>query len=489
MSGESHHDLLDKGHTIFIGGEWSSGAGAFDVTDPAAPAEITARLATGRPEDIDAAYAAAEAAGSEWGRSTAQYRSGILLAAADLLEAHLDEATERLTLDMGKAHRDARAEVSRGVAILRYFAGDVLQASGEVYPSADPETTLMTIEEPVGTVAVITPWNFPVAIPLWKIAPALVYGNTVVWKPASAAAGSAVLLAGILGRAGLPDGVLNLVTGSGGELSEAITSASGMRALSFTGSGATGMKIQAALSGTTAKLQLELGGKNPAIVLADADLADAAVQISRGAFLSTGQRCTATSRAYVERAVFDHFSDLLRAEAAAMVVADPQDPGTDVGPAASAAQFRTVNEYLDLARAEGATFLFGEDRVPAADGGYFIPPTILTGVDLESRLVTEEIFGPVICLIPVDGFEQGIELANDTEFGLSSAVFTSDLKVAMKFARLTESGVVHVNRETAGVEPHVPFGGLKGSSNAQREQGTAARRFFTNTKTVYIRTP
>lgn len=489
MSVETHRDLLDAGRTILIDGEWSSGGSTFEVNDPAAPAEVTARLANGRPEDIDAAYAAAETARPEWSGSTAQYRSGILMKAADLLENELDAATERLTLDMGKAQRDSKAEVSRGVAILRYFAGEVLQASGEVYPSADPETTLMTIEEPVGTVAVVTPWNFPVAIPLWKIAPALVYGNTVVWKPASAAAGSAVLLAGILDRAGVPKGVLNLVTGGGGVLSEAITSAPALKALSFTGSGPTGMKIQSALSTTTAKLQLELGGKNPVIVLADADLADAAVQISRGAFYSTGQRCTATSRAYVERSVFDEFSELLRKQAAAMVVADPQDPGTDVGPAASAAQFRTVNEYLDLAREEGVTFLFGDEPVTDQDGGFFISPTILTGVDPNSRLVTEEIFGPVLCLIPVDGFEQAIKMANDTQFGLSSAVFTSDLKVAMKFARQTESGVVHVNRETAGVEPHVPFGGLKGSSNAQREQGTAARRFFTNTKTVYIRTP
>jgi len=489
MSGSTHRDLLENGRSIFIGGEWSAGEETFEVTDPAAPTEVTARLAAGRPEDIAAAYAAAEGARPEWGGSTAQFRGGILMKAADLLEADLDAATERLTLDMGKAQRDSRAEASRGVAILRYFAGDVLQASGEVYPSADPETTLMTIEEPVGTVAVITPWNFPVAIPLWKIAPALVYGNTVVWKPASAAAGSAVLLAGILARAGLPDGVLNLVTGHGGALSEAITSASGLSALSFTGSGPTGMKIQKALAETTAKLQLELGGKNPAIVLADADLADAAVQISRGAFLSTGQRCTATSRAYVERAVFDEFSELLRAQAAGLVVGDPQDPGTDVGPAASAAQYRTVNGYLDLAREEGANFLFGDEPVTDPGGGFFISPTILTGVDPGSRLVTEEIFGPVLCLIAVDDFEQAIEMANDTQFGLSSAVFTSDLKVAMKFARLTESGVVHVNRETAGVEPHLPFGGLKGSSNAQREQGTAARRFFTNSKTVYIRTP
>lgn len=489
MNEETLNGRLESGRTILVNGEWSTGDGTFEMPDPARPDVTTARIAAGTASDVAAAFTAAETAAESWAGMTAQARAAILTEAANLLESAADLATRRLTLDMGKAERDSRGEVMRGVAILRYFAGDVLQASGEVFPSADPNTTLMTSEEPVGTVAVITPWNFPVAIPLWKIAPALVYGNTVVWKPASAAAGSAVLLAGLLAEAGLPEGVLNLVTGGGGALSGSITSSPSLNALSFTGSGPTGFSIQEALAGTTVKLQLELGGKNPAIVLADADLEDAAIQISRGAFFSTGQRCTATSRVYVERSVLEEFQALLVAEATRMKVGDPMLADTDVGPVASESQYRSVTAYLELARREDAGFATGENP-DLPDEGFFIAPTVLTGIDQQGRLVQEEIFGPVLCLIPFEGgLEAGLQLANDTEFGLSSAVFTSNLENAMRFARETRSGVVHVNRETAGVEPHVPFGGLKGSSNYQREQGTAARRFFTNSKTVYIRTP
>jgi len=486
---ETIETLLREGKTIHIDGEWNQAMSTISLVDPANPPSTTGQLAAGSPVHVDKAYEAASDARADWASTPAQTRSDVLRVAADLLESEAEFASRRLTLDMGKAIRDASAEVARGVAILRYYAGEVLQASGEVYPSVDPSTTLQTIEEPVGTVALITPWNFPVAIPLWKMAPALVFGNTVVWKPASDAGGSAVLLVELLLRAGLPDGVLNLVTGSGGDLSESLTSASALKALSFTGSGGTGMSIQRALSDRTVKLQLELGGKNPAIVLADADLEDAAVQICRGAMFSTGQRCTATSRVFVERPVVDEFTSLLTREVNSLKTGDPLDPETDVGPAASRAQFDTVSEYIELARGEEATFLTGEEQPGDADGLY-IKPVVLTGLDPSSRLLTEEIFGPVLCLVPVDGgLDQMVERANDTEFGLSSALFTSNLKNAMRFSRLSESGVVHVNRETAGVEPHVPFGGLKGSSNANREQGTAARRFFTNTKTVYIRTP
>ncbi|MDQ2700815.1 MAG: aldehyde dehydrogenase family protein [Actinomycetota bacterium] len=483
-------DLLGAGSTVHVGGQWRSVAETIELNDPANPSSSTGQLAAGSSADVSDAYEAAEAARLEWATTPAQARSDVLRKAADLLEAETHFAARRLTLDMGKAIRDATAEVFRGVAILRYYAGEVLQAAGEVYPSVDPQTSLHTIEEPVGTVALITPWNFPTAIPLWKMAPALVFGNTVVWKPASDAGGSAVLLVEVLRRAGLPGGVLNMVTGHGRELSGSITSAPSLGALSFTGSGGTGMNIQAALADRTVKLQLELGGKNPAIVLADADLEDAAIQICRGAMFSTGQRCTATSRVFVEAAAAEEFTDLLVKQVDALRVGDPMDPATNVGPVASKAQFETVSSYLDLAREEGTSFLTGGESAGEAEEGFFIQPTVLTGVDPSSRLVREEIFGPVLCLVTVEGgFEEMVELANDTEFGLSSALFTSNLKDAMRFSRLSESGVVHVNRETAGVEPHVPFGGLKSSSNAHREQGTAARRFFTNTKTVYIRTP
>ena len=468
--------------TIWIAGAWEAAVRTSERTDPSAPERLTGAYARATADDVARAFAAAAAAQPAWAATSAQARGELLRHTADLLERHAEAATERLIADIGKARSDARAEVLRGVAILRYYAGEVLQHNGESYPSVDPSTLLLTLEEPVGVVGAITPWNFPVAIPLWKLAPALAFGNAIVWKPADAAAGSAVLLARLLEEAGIPPGVLNLVTGSGRELSAAITGAPQLAALTFTGSAEVGLDLRTALARRTVKLQLELGGKNPAIVLTDADLPDAAEQIARGAMGSTGERCTATSRAYVQRGVYDDFLALLLERVGALRVGDPYDEATDVGPPASAEQRRTIERYLALALAGEATIACG-----GGWDGPCVQPTVLTDVAPASALLREEIFGPVLCVVPIDDFEDGIARANDTEFGLSSAIFTRDLATALAFARRTESGLVHINRETAGVEPHVPFGGLKGSSSLQREQGTAARQFFTNTKTVYVR--
>lgn len=477
--------LLAEGRTLFIDGAWRAAAQAYERFDPADLERLTGTFAAATPADVEAAYAAARVAQPGWAATPAPQRAELLRRAADLLEARSEEAAHRLTSDMGKAIRDARAEVLRSVAILRYFAGEALQASGETYPSADPNTTLLAIEQPLGVVCAITPWNFPFAIPTWKIAPALAFGNAVVWKPAEAASGSAVMLAETLVAAGVPAGVLNLLTGRGRELSSHLTGNPNLAALTFTGSGGVGTGLRQAVADRNVKVQLELGGKNPAIVLADADLEDAAVQIVRGAMLSTGQRCTATSRLYAERTVAPRLLELLRREVEALVVGDPFDEATDVGPLASREQRETVGAYLELARQEGAEAIVGG----RLGEGCFVEPTLLRGVARDSRLLREEIFGPVLVIEEVDGFEEAVAAANDTEFGLSSAIFTTDLGRAVEFVRRTESGVVHVNRETAGVEPHVPFGGVKGSSSMSREQGTAARRFFTTTKTVYVRTP
>jgi aldehyde dehydrogenase (NAD+) len=331
----------------------------------------------------------------------------------------------------------------------------------------------------------ITPWNFPVAIPLWKLAPAIGFGNTVVWKPAEAASGSAVLLTELLAEAELPAGVLNLITGHGAELSSALTGDPRLAALTFTGSGSVGTRLRQAVADRNVKVQLELGGKNPAIVLADADLDDAALQVTRGAMLATGQRCTATSRVYVEREVADSFTRLLADQVGRLVVGDPFDEATQVGPLASSEQAKTVAEYFDLARAEGAKVIAGD--LAAAPDGCFAVPTVVADVAPDSRLAREEVFGPLLVLFVVDDFDHALRAANETEFGLASAIFTRDIGKAMRFVRSTQSGLVHVNRETAGVEPHVPFGGVKGSSSLSREQGKAARQFFTTTKTVYVR--
>jgi aldehyde dehydrogenase (NAD+) len=478
--------LLRDGTTLFVGGNWQGAQATYERFDPADLSRPTGTFAVAGPEHVRAAYDAAVAAQPGWAATPAPARSEVLRRAADGLEAVADDAARRLTADMGKAIRDARAEVMRSAAILRYFSGELLQPAGETYPSADPSTMLMTIEEPLGVVCAITPWNFPFAIPTWKLAPALGFGNSVVWKPAEGASGSAVFLTDVLAAAGLPDGVLNLVTGKGRMLSGELTGNPALAALTFTGSNAVGVGLRQAVADRNVKVQLELGGKNPAIVLADADLDDAAIQVARGAMLATGQRCTATSRVYVERAVFDEFLALLRARVAAFVVGDPFDEATDIGPLASVEQRDTVGSYLGVAKEQEADVVAGGGLLETA---CFVAPTILTGVGTDSVLMREEIFGPVVMLEPIDDLEQGIQAANDTEFGLSAALFTRNLGRAMNFIRGINAGVVHVNRETAGVEPHVPFGGVKGSSSMSREQGKAARVFFTTTKTVYVRQP
>lgn len=475
---------LTDGSTLFIGGSWHAADDAFERFDPACLDRPTGTFALASPKHVQAAYGAASAAQPAWAATPAPQRAEVLRRAADRLEGRADEATHRLTSDMGKALRDARAEVLRSVAILRYFAGELLQPMGETYPSADPNTMLLTVEEPLGVVCAITPWNFPFAIPTWKLAPALGFGNAVVWKPAEPASGSAVFLTEILAAAGLPEGVLNLVTGKGRALSSPLTGDSRLAALTFTGSGGVGVRLRQAVADRNVKVQLELGGKNPAVVLADADLEDASVQVARGAMLSTGQRCTATSRVYVERSVAPRFRALVRQQVQQLVVGDPFDEATDVGPLASTEQRDTIARYLQIAREEQAQVIAGG---AIDDDGCFMAPTVLAGVRSDSALMREEIFGPILVVEEVDDFDAAIEAANDTEFGLSSALFTSDIAKAMAFVRRAESGVVHINRETAGVEPHVPFGGLKGSSSMSREQGKAARQFFTTTKTVYLR--
>jgi len=475
---------LTCGRTLLLDGVWTEGAAKFSREDPARGDRQTGCYASADSADTDRAFAAADRAQPGWAATPAPARAEILRTAADLLTARLEEAAERLTLDMGKAIRDARAEVLRSVAILRYFGGELFQPEGETYPSSDPDTTLMTVEQPLGVVCAITPWNFPFAIPTWKLAPAIGFGNAVVWKAAEAASGSAVLLTEIFLAAGLPNGVLNLLTGSGSALSSALTGDARLAALTFTGSGAVGVRLRQAVADRNVKVQLELGGKNPAIVLADADLEDAAIQVARGAMLSTGQRCTATSRVFVERSIAPRFRDLLCQRVNAFQVGDPREETTDIGPLASTEQRDTVMGYLRLAERENAQTLTGGTL---AGDSCFAAPTVLTGVKSDSALMRDEIFGPVLVVQEIANFQEALDAANDTEFGLSSALFTRDLAKALRFIRESQSGVVHVNRETAGAEPHVPFGGLKGSSSMSREQGKAARAFFTTTKTVYLR--
>lgn len=486
MSTTETREALPAGdHGLLIDGSWRATAEYLERWNPARPSELVGRSASATAADVDAAVSAARAAAPEWAGATAPARADVLRTAADLLLEREARIATTLTLEEGKAIRDARAEVQRAAAILRYFAGECLQPLGEVYASATPDTLLHTVRVPLGVVGAITPWNFPIAIPAWKVAPALAFGNAVVWKAAQIASGTAAELAGALHDAGLPPGVLNLLTGTAAQIGNALVAHPGLDAITFTGSNAVGRAIAATAAPRGTKLQLELGGKNPVVVLADADLDQAVACTVRGAMLSSGQRCTATSRAIVVRELCDAFAERVAAVVGELVVGDPLDERTDVGPLASAAQHAGVRGYLEVAAQEGLQLVCGGGTSDPA-GGYYVEPTVYRDVPPASRLAREEIFGPVLAITPADSFDAALALANDTEFGLSASIFTRDLDRALAFSRRAEVGIVHVNGETAGAEPHVPFGGMKASSSHSREQGKAAAHFFTDVKTVYV---
>ncbi len=408
----------------------------------------------------------------------------ILFAAAELLAQRSDEIGHELTREEGKTLAEGRGEARRAAAVLRFAAGEASRPLGSVYRSSQ-SSFVYAISEPLGVVTIITPWNFPIAIPAWKIAPALAHGNVVVWKPSDVTPLSAVRLVEALDDAGLPAGVLNLLTGFPDDIGDALVDDPRVAGISFTGSLPVGRAIQARALARGVKVQLELGGKNPVIVLADADLDLAVEQTVRGAMLSTGQKCTATSRALVVDAVADAFTERLVARVEALRVGDPLDPGTDVGPVVSAAQRERVASYLDIARTEGHRLATG-GTLPSIDDGHFVAPTLYLDVDPASRIGQEEIFGPVLATMRVASFDDAITIANRVRYGLSASLFTRDLQAAMAFAKRIEAGIVHVNSETPGAEPHAPFGGMKDSSSHSREQGDAARHFYTDTKTVYI---
>jgi alpha-ketoglutaric semialdehyde dehydrogenase len=471
----------------YVDGSWQGVGATLDDLNPARPREVVAEVHSADAELAADAIRAARQAFASWRDMPAPARGEILRRAAELCEQRADDVGRDLAREEGKTLAEGVGETRRAVAILRYYAGQTLEPDGETYPSASAATFLYARREPIGVVLAITPWNFPIAIPAWKIAPALAYGNCVVWKPAELVPLTAVHLVQALADAGLPDGVLNLVLGRSSEIGEALL-AGGVEALTFTGSNEVGRRLQLQAVASGAKVQLELGGKNPAVVLADADLEVAAEQVARGAFLSAGQKCTATSRVIVERAVAEQLADGLVERAAGWRLGDPLDPETKVGPLASAAQLERVTGFLDLARSEGGEALAGGEAVDD-DGGYYVRPTVLAGLAHDSSVVRDEIFGPVAVLLPVDSYEEAVALANDTPFGLSAAVFTRDLGLALRFAKDVRAGVVKVNQESAGLELHVPFGGTKSSSSGSREQGRAAREFFTEWKTVYIDAP
>jgi alpha-ketoglutaric semialdehyde dehydrogenase len=482
-----------KRYQLLIDGQWTDPASG-DWTlnrNPANTDDVIGEFPSAGAEDAKAAVDAAHRAFAAWRGMPMVKRGDILYKAANLLESRLEEVAQAMTREEGKTIIEARGETARGVAILRYYAGEASQPDGETYPTALPSRMLYTRREPIGVVGLITPWNFPVAIPLWKIAPALVYGNTVVFKPAEITPLTAWHITDVLVQAGLPKGVLNLVNGSGRKAGNAMVDHPDVNMISFTGSNGVGREIQRKLTERGGKAQLEMGGKNPVVVLDDANLDLAVEMVTRGAMKSTGQKCTATSRVFVQKGIYPAFSEALVNKVKSLTVGDGMDANTYLGPAVSRDQQETVLEYLQIGQQEGAKVGAGGGTVSGAayDKGFFVQPTVFLEADVNSRLMQEEIFGPVVGLAPVDSFESALEAANGVPFGLSAAIISQDIGKIMRFVDGIQAGLVHVNDETAGAEPQVPFGGFKDSSSYSREQGKAAREFYTQLKTVYLDYP
>ncbi|MCM8746361.1 aldehyde dehydrogenase family protein [Thermomicrobium sp. CFH 73360] len=477
----------------YIGGEWvepSSGEYRPDI-DPADSRVVLGEFPRSTTADVDRAVQAAAAAFPTWSRLSGPQRAAILHKAANILEARAQEIGEALTREEGKTISEGVGEVLRGVAILRYFAGEPLRALGEVYSATNPDTFLYTERVPLGVVGVITPWNFPVAIPLWKLAPCLAFGNTAVFKPAELTPLTAHLIVEVFIEAGLPPGVLNLVHGPGSVVGEAIARHPKVNAITFTGSNAVGRHLYQIASERGAKVQLELGGKNPVIVAEDADLDFAVELTTSGAFRSTGQKCTATSRVIVLEPLLRDFTQKLVERARSLKVGPGIDPTVYMGPLVSEEQRQRVLGYIEIGEQEGARLLTGGHELAEGDlrYGYFVAPTVFADVEPGMRIAQEEIFGPVVGIIRARSLDEAIEIANGVPYGLSASLVTRDIRRAFQFARAIQAGVVHINSETAGAEPHVPFGGMKASSSYSREQGRAAQEFFTQTKTVYFDLP
>ncbi|SDD54929.1 aldehyde dehydrogenase family protein [Ruegeria marina] len=467
-----------------VAGEWVGASDASENRNPANRADLIGLYAQGSTETVQAAVAAAQGALADWAASTPQRRADLLETVAQAILARADEIGHLLAREEGKTLAEARGEAMRAGQIFRFFAGEALRICGDALASVRPGVSVEVTREPVGVVGIITPWNFPIAIPAWKIAPALAYGNTVVFKPADLTPGCAHLLAEILHQARVPAGVFNLVMGRGAVVGDALVKHPGVDAISFTGSVPVGRALAADAARGLKKLQLEMGGKNPMVVLNDADLDLAAEVCLNGAFYSTGQRCTASSRLIVEAGIHDAFVKRLVKGAQTLRVGDPLDSATQVGPVVSDAQLQGNLAYVSLARDEGCEVIGGE-RLNGKAEGYFQRPAVFLGASNRMRSSREEIFGPCASVIKAADFEEALTLANDSEFGLSAGICTGSLKHARAFRQRAKAGMVMVNLPTAGVDYHVPFGGRKGSSYGQREQGRYAAEFYTTVKTAY----
>ncbi|WP_152341700.1 aldehyde dehydrogenase family protein [Pseudorhizobium flavum] len=467
-----------------IAGEWV-GSDASRNISPSDTNDVVGSYAQGSADDAKQAIAAAKAAFPKWSQSGILERHAILKKTADEILARKEELGKLLAREEGKTLPEAIGETIRAAQIFDFFAGEALRLTGEVVPSARPGIGVEITREPLGVIGIITPWNFPIAIPAWKIAPALCYGNTVVFKPADLVPGCAWAIVDILHRAGLPKGVLNLVMGRGSVVGQAMLDSSDLAGITFTGSTGTGKRVALASIEHNRKFQLEMGGKNPMVVLDDADLNVAVEAAANSGFFSTGQRCTASSRIIVTEGIHDRFVAALTDKLKTLNVDNALKQGTHIGPVVDEKQLQQDMDYIEIGKKEGAKLAFGGERIERETPGFYLQPTLFTEATNQMRISREEIFGPVASVIRVKDYDEALAVANDTPFGLSAGIATTSLKYATHFKRNSEAGMVMVNLPTAGVDFHVPFGGRKASSFGPREQGKYAAEFFTVVKTAY----
>jgi aldehyde dehydrogenase (NAD+) len=468
-----------------IGGEWVEGLDVNRDLNPSDLGDVVGEYARADAAQAHAAVAAARAALPAWTGGSIQARADILDRVGTEILARREELGRLLSREEGKTLAEGIGEAGRAGYIFKFYAGEVIRIGGERLPSVRPGIDVEITREPLGVVAIVTPWNFPLAIPAWKIAPALAYGNTVVFKPADLVPGCAWALADILARAGVPAGVFNLVMGRGSAVGDALITSPDVDGISFTGSVETGRAIARKAVERMARVQLEMGGKNPLVVLDDADIGVAVNCAVQGAFYSTGQRCTASSRLIVTEAIHDRFVAAMVERMKTLKVDDALKPGTDIGPVVDQGQLDQDLFYLELGKKEGARLQWGGERLARERDGFYLAPALFTETTNDMRLNREEVFGPVASVVRARGYEDALAIANDTVFGLSAGIVTSSLKHASHFKRHAQAGMVMVNLPTAGVDYHVPFGGRKGSNYGPREQGTYAREFYTVVKTAY----
>jgi aldehyde dehydrogenase (NAD+) len=477
-------------HNNFIAGQWtpSDSGRTYSVYNPAHKDRLLGNFQLSNPEDTLRAVAAAAEAATAWADTPAPVRAQVLFRALEIMDRRAEEIARTITEEEGKPLPDARGEVKRAMNIMEYAAGEGRRMFGYTTPSELPNTVAYTVRRPLGVVGIITPWNFPIAIPAWKMAPALICGNAIVFKPASGTPLSAVKLTEVFEEAGVPPGVLNLVTGPGGSVGNALVESPDVTGISFTGSTEIGTELYTRGASLLKKVQAEMGGKNAVILLADADLDKALGGIVQGAFGSTGQRCTATSRVIVEDGVYDEFMARLLDSTSKLTIGDGLEDGIDISPLSSESQQRTVSEYIATGRAEGATLAYGGQTLSGGiyDDGWYVEPTIFTDVAPDMRIAREEIFGPVLTVFRARDLDHAVEISNNVKFGLSSSVYTRDIPRAFRYINTVDAGMVHVNAPTLGGEVHLPFGGLKASGVGQREQGVEAVDFFSEVITVYI---